>query len=248
VKSTKEILTKLKSLKNPKNIEGMKRFAVGGKNTLGVSIPILRSMAKELKNHSKTNPKDPNKNEILSKAQNDMHRLALELFASGIHEARILASMIDEPSLVTEKQMDDWTYDFDSWDVCDQVCMNLFDKTKFAYDKVFEYSKKEREFEKRTAFTLIACLAWHDKTMPDEKFIKFLPIIKRESTDKRNFVKKAVNWALRHIGKRNLKLRLEALKLADEIKKLNNKTAIWVANDTIRELNNPKIVKRIKAK
>ena len=211
----------------------MKRFAVGGKNTLGVSVPILRKMAKEINREYK--------NDLNAK-----HKLALELFDSGIHEARILAGMIDEPTLVTVKQMNDWTSKFDSWDVVDQVCMNLFDKTKFAYDKVFEYAKRNPEFEKRTAFTLIACLAWHDKTAPDDKFIKFLPIIKRESTDERNFVRKAVNWSLRHIGKRNIKLRTEALKTAEEIKKIDNKTAKWVANDAIRELNNPKIIKRIK--
>ena len=149
--TSNEIIQKLKSLSNPKNLEGMKRFAVGGKNTLGVSVPILRKMAKEINREYK--------NDLNAK-----HKLALELFDSGIHEARILAGMIDEPTLVTVKQMNDWTSKFDSWDVVDQVCMNLFDKTKFAYDKVFEYAKRNPEFEKRTAFTLIACLAWHDKT------------------------------------------------------------------------------------
>jgi len=220
----KEIIAKLKSLSNPKNIEGMKRFAVGGKNTLGVSIPVLRKMAREIgKNHT----------------------LALELWNSEIHEARILAGMIDEPSMVTARQMDNWTANFDSWDVCDQVCMNLFDKTKFAYDKIYEYAKRKPEFEKRTAFTLIACLAWHDKSAPDEKFLQFLPIIKRESRDERNFVKKAVNWALRHIGKRSKYLRTQALKTAEEIKKIDNKTARWIASDAIKELNNPKIIKKI---
>lgn len=230
--TSREIIAKLKLLSNPKNIEGMKRFAVGGKNTLGISIPILRKIAKDLNREYKNDA-------------NAKHKLALTLFASGIHEARILAGMIDEPGLVTEKQMDSWIADFDSWDVCDQICMNLFDKTKFAYEKASEWTKRKPEFEKRAGFALIACLAWHDKLAPDEKFIKFLPIMKRESTDERNFVRKAVNWALRHIGKRNMRLRAEALKTAEEIKKINNKTARWVAGDAIRELNNPKIIKSI---
>ena len=233
--TSKEIIKKLKSLSNPKNIEGMKRFAVGGENTLGVSIPILRKMTKDIKREN-TNANDVNRR----------HKLAHELWKSGYHEARILAGMIDEPSLVTEKQMDEWTADFDSWDVVDQVCMNLFDKTKFAYSKVIEYAKRKPEFEKRTAFTLIACLAWHDKSAPDKKFLQFLPIIKRESIDERNFVKKAVNWALRHIGKRSKFLRTEALKTTEEIKKIDNKTAKWISGDAIRELNNPKIIRNIK--
>ena len=211
----------------------MKRFAVGGKNTLGVSIPVLRKMAKDINKEYKSD-------------SDTKHKLALELFDSGIHEARILAGMIDEPNLVTEKQMDNWTSKFDSWDVVDQVCMNLFDKTKFAYDKVYEYTNRKPEFEKRTAFTLIACLAWHDRQSGDERFSAFFPLIKQGATDRRNYVKKAVNWALRHIGKRNMSLREEALKTAEEIQKIDDKTARWIAGDAIRELNNPKIIKRIK--
>lgn len=211
-----EIIKKLKSMANPKNLEGMTKFKIGGKNTLGISIPELRSLAKQI-----------GKN----------HELALQLWRSGIHEAKILASMIDEADKVTEKQIDSWTKDFDSWDVCDQTCMNLFARTKFANKKAIEYSKRKEEFVKRTAFALMACLAWQEKNADrDKELVKFFPIIKRESTDERNFVRKAVNWALRQIGKTNKNLRKEAIETADEILKINSKSARWIAGDALREL------------
>lgn len=142
----------------------------------------------------------------------------------------------DEPACVTEKQADSWAEDFDSWDVCGQTCMNLFDKTPFAYKKAIEWSSMDREFVKRAGFALMAVLAVHDKKASDEKFLQFLPAIERESTDCRNFVKKAVNWALRQIGKRNPRLRVAALKTAERIKLLDSPAAKWVANDAIREL------------
>lgn len=126
--------------------------------------------------------------------------------------------------------------DFDSWDVCDQVCMNLFDKTPHAWKKVVEWSTREEEFVKRAAFTLIACLAWHDKSAPDARFIEFLPLIKEHSIDDRNFVKKAVNWALRHIGKRNAALCKEAIRTAREIRMSDSRSARWIAGDALREL------------
>ncbi|HIH19749.1 TPA: DNA alkylation repair protein [Candidatus Micrarchaeota archaeon] len=214
------IIQKLKSMRNPSNIAGMARFGISSKNTLGVPIPELRKMAKAMgKNHS----------------------LAQRLWSSGIHEGRILASMVDEPAKITEKQMDAWIKDFDSWDVCDEVCMNLFDKTPFAFKKAKEWTSRKREFEKRAGFALMAVLAVHDKTTADEKFIKeFFPLIKKQATDERNFVRKAVNWALRQIGKRNNKLRGKAIKIAGEIQKLNSKSAKWIASDALRELKSKK--------
>lgn len=219
-----DIVKKLKSLKNPKNIEGMSRFGINSKNTLGVPVPILRAMAKKI-------GKD--------------HNLASELWKTGIHEARILAGMIDDQALVTEKQADSWAADFDSWDVCDQVCMNLFDRTKFAYKKAAFWTKDKREFVRRAGFALMAALAVHDKKANDEDFIKFLPLIKKYSTDERNFVKKAINWALRQIGKRNKALNKEALKVAREILKTDSKTAKWIAKDAIRELTDKKTLSRM---
>lgn len=210
-----DILKKLKSLSNPKNVEGMARFGISTNDTLGVSIPDIRKLAKEI-----------GKN----------HELALELWDSGIHEARLLAGFIDAPKLVNQDQLEDWVEDFDSWDVCDQVCGSLFDKTEFAWAKAIEWTKRKKEFVKRAGFVLMACLAVHDKKAEDNGFIAFLPIIKRECTDERNFVKKAVNWALRQIGKRNIKLNKLAITTAKEIQKIDSKTARWIANDALREL------------
>jgi len=222
--NSEEIIKKLKSLANPRNLEGMARFGISSKNTLGISIYDLRPLAKQI-----------GKN----------HKLALELWDSGIHEARILASYIDEPEKVTEKQMEKWVSSFDSWDVCDQVCSSLFDQTPFVWKKLEEFTKRKEEFVKRTGFTLMACLAVHDKKAQDKDFIKLLPIIKRESTDERNFVKKAVNWALRQIGKRNKNLNKEAIKTAKEILKIENKTARWIASDAIRELRDSVVQRRL---
>lgn len=219
-----EILRKLKSLSNPKAVAGMARFGINPKNTYGASIPNLRKMAKEIGRN---------------------HLLAQQLWASGVHEARILASMIDNPEMVTEELMESWVKDFDSWDVCDQCCSNLFDKTKFAYQKAVEWSLRNEEFVKRAGFVLMACLAVHDKKADDKEFLKFLPIIKRESIDDRNFVKKAVNWALRQIGKRDINLNKAAIKTAKGIQRIDSKTAKWIASDALRELTTVLLLSRI---
>ena len=222
----KEIIQKLESLKNPKNVDGMARFGIRPKTKVfGIPIPKTRKLAKQI-----------GKN----------HELALKLWDSKIHEARILAGYIEEAEKITEKQFEKWVKDFDSWDVVDQVCSAVLDKTKFAKRKIFELAKRKEEFVKRTAFTLICCLTVHDKKMPDKKFIKFFSLIRRASTDERNFVKKAVNWALRQIGKRNKKLNKEAIKLAKEIQKIDYKSAKWIASDAIRELTSQKIQIKLK--
>ncbi|MFC2017079.1 DNA alkylation repair protein [Chloroflexota bacterium] len=222
-----DILNKLRGLSDPKAVEGMARFGINPKNTFGVSVPNLRAIAKE--------------------AGKD-HVLAQQLWASGIHEARILASMIDDPKMVTEEQMESWVKDFDFWDVCDQCCMNLFDKTSLAYRKAVEWSAKEEEFIKRASFAMMACLAWHDKNADDRQFEPFFSIMKREATDNRNFVKKAVNWALRQIGKRNLNLNGKAIENAREIQEIDSKSAKWVAADAIRELTSQAVLERLQAK
>ena len=221
-----EIVKKLKSLSNPEAVAGMARFGINPENTYGVSIPNLRIMAKEIGKE---------------------HTLARQLWSSGIHEARILAGMINEPEMVTEKQMEEWVRDFDSWDVCDQVCMNLFEDTPFAYKKAIAWSKRKDEFIKRAGFVMMARLAVSDKKAGDKQFEKFLPIIKRESKDERNFVKKAVNWALRQIGKRNLRLNKKAIEIAKEIQKIDSKSARWVAADALKELTSETVQKRLKA-
>jgi len=222
-----DIIQRLKSLSDPEAVKGMARFGINPENTYGVSVPDLRKIARGISTD---------------------HALAEQLWASGIHEARILASMIDEPEMVTEAQMESWVKGFDSWDVCDQCCSNLFDKAKFAYQKAAEWSKREEEFVKRAGFTLMATLAVHDKKAVDEEFVKFLPVIKRESTDNRNFVKKAVNWALRQIGKRNLNLNKMAIKAAEEIQQIDSKSARWIAADAIRELTGEAVQKKLSQK
>lgn len=226
----KEIIEKLEKMGSARNVEGMARFGIKPKiKVLGISSPNLRKLAKEI-----------GKN----------HELAEKLWDSKIHEARILASLVSDPARVTRKQFHKWIKDFDSWAVCDSVCLHLLDKTTFAREAVFELSRRKKEFEKRTAFTLMACLAVHDKKSKDKDFLKFFPLIKQEAVDDRNFVKKAVNWALRQMGKRNKNLNKKAVKLAREMKefgeKNNIKSAKWIASDAIRELTSEKTLKNIK--
>ncbi len=210
----REIIEKLKAEADPAKVAGMAKFGINSKNTLGVSIPFLRKTAKEI-------GKD--------------HSLAMQLWDSRIHEACILAALVEKPGMVTEKQIESWVKDFNSWDVCDQVCSNLFDKTPFAYTKAIEWSGSDREFVKRAGYVLMACLAVHDKKAEDKKFMKFFPLIVKGATDERNFVKKAVNWALRQIGKRNSNLNREAVETAEKIQLIPLKSARWIASDALRE-------------
>lgn len=220
-----EVLESLRSLSNPEAVSSMARFGIKADKAFGVSVPALRKLARSI-------GKD--------------HLLAQELWDSGLHEARELATMIADPKQVTEVSMEAWVKDIDSWDVCDHCCGNLWDKTPFAYRKAREWSRKPEEFVKRASFSLMAALAVHDKAAADDAFIKFLPIIMRESIDERNFVKKAVNWALRQIGKRNRNLNRQAIETAREIQKLDSKSARWIAADALRELTNAKVQSRIK--
>jgi len=215
-----QIMTRLQAAADPQAVAGMARFGINSQNTLGVSIPVLRQIAKESgKNHS----------------------LAGELWSSGIHEARLLASMIDDPKQVTEAQMEAWVGDFNSWDVCDQVCSNLFDKTPYAWDKAVQWSSRPEEFVRRAGFVLMAALAVHDKRASNEQLAAFFPLIVAQSTDERNFVKKAVNWALRQIGKRNRSLNRLAIGAARQIQEIDSRTARWIAADALRELTSEKI-------
>jgi len=223
--SVKDVLDKLQSKAQPEQLKGMAKYGIAVEQRLGVSVPDMRKLAKEI-------GKD--------------HKLALDLWRTGVAEARILAGMVGDPTKLTEEQMEEWVKGINSWDVCDQVCDNLFEKNQLAWKKIFDWSEREGEFVKRTAFSLIACLAWHDKKASDEKFIELLPVIIREATDERNFVKKAVNWALRNIGKRNLNLNRAAINAAKEIQRLDSKVARWIAADAIRELESDAIQNRLR--
>ena len=220
-----EVVESLRSLSNPDAVSSMARFGIKADKAFGVSVPALRKLARSI-------GKD--------------HLLAQELWDSGLHEARELATMIADSKQVTEEFMERWVKDIDSWDVCDHCCGNLWNKTPFAYRKAREWSRQPEEFVKRASFSLMAALAVHDKAAADDAFIKFLPIIMRESIDERNFVKKAVNWALRQIGKRNRNLNRQAIETAREIQQLDSKSAKWIAADALRELTNAKVQSRIK--
>jgi 3-methyladenine DNA glycosylase AlkD len=224
---SREVISELRSRAKPADLEGMARFGITTERALGgSSMPYLRWLAKRL-------GKD--------------HRLAAELWASGIHEARILAGLVDDPAQVTEEQMEAWAAEFDSWDLVDGVCGSLFDKTRFAYGRAVEWSSRREEFVKRAAFALMAMLAVHDKHAEDGSFEEFLPIIERESGDPRNFVRKAVNWALRQIGKRNRALNAKAIATAVRIQASGVRSAKWVASDALRELRSNAVQAKLRA-
>ena len=222
-----DIIEKLKSVSNPDAVEGMARFGITPENTFGVSIPNLRKIAKETKKN---------------------HALAQQLWESGFRETMILASMVDEVEMVTDEQMEKWVLDFDYWEICDQCCMNLFEKTGFAYEKAVEWSLRDEQFVKRAGFVLMARLAVSDKKADDSRFEQFFPMMLREADDERNFVKKAVNWALRQIGKRNLALNVKAIETAKEMQGIDSKSARWIASDAIRELSGEVVQKRLRKK
>lgn len=220
------VVARLRAMASRDNVEGMARFGISPEGTLGVPVPALRKLGKELGRD---------------------HALSVALWKTGIHEARIFAALVGEPDRVTRAQADQWVRDFDSWDVCDQVCMNLFDRVPFAYAKAAEWAGWRGEFEKR-GFALMAVLAWHDKESPDSKLAALLPVMEREATDERNFVRKAVNWALRQTGKRSPGLRRKAVAAARRIGKLDSKAARWIARDALRELEGLKAGKRLAKK
>ncbi len=215
VTTAAQVIAELKKHTNEKNIEGMKRYGIKTDNAIGVGMVLLKEVAKEI-------GKD--------------HALGMDLWASEYREARHLAYLISDHKQLTKKQMESWVKDFDSWDICDGTCMHLFRKSPYAFDYAFIWAKKKSEFVRRAGFTLMATLAVHDKKRDDNEFLHFFPLIAEHASDERNFVKKAVNWALRQIGKRSAFLKREALALAYEIREQESKAARWVANDAIREL------------
>jgi len=221
------VLNRLRSLADADTVKGMASFGINTKNALGVSMTAIRKLAGEIGRE---------------------HELAIQLWRTGIHEARILAALVDDPGQVTEDQMERWVKDFDSWDVCDQVCGSLFDRTPMAYAKAIEWSAREEEYVRRAGFVLMATLSVHDKKADDGKFLQFLPIIKKRAEDERNYVKKAVNWALRQIGKRSIPLNAEALRAAEDILKMGAKSARWIASDAIRELDSGAVQDMIRKK
>jgi 3-methyladenine DNA glycosylase AlkD len=218
-----EILKRLRDGAQPDAKANLERFGITARQTYGWSIPALRELARETGRD---------------------HTLAQQLWATGILDARILASLVDEPDRVTPRQMEQWARDFDSWAVCDACCSNLFDRTPYAHVKVRAWSGRKEEFVKRASFALMAALAVHEKDGDDDTFRAFLPLVEREAGDARNFVKKAVNWALRQIGKRNPALRAAAIASAERIAAQGSPSARWIASDALKELTSDAVEKR----
>jgi 3-methyladenine DNA glycosylase AlkD len=225
--TAQEILRRLKALGDPATVAGMPRFGIPPKNALGVSIPELRRLAREIGTD---------------------HALAAALWATGLLEARILASLVDDPRHVSESQMERWVADFDSWAVCDQVVSNLFDATPTAYAKARKWAVREEEFVRRAGYVMMAALAVHDKQARDATLAAFLPMIEAGAGDERNFVKKAVNWALRQIGKRNRALNRRAVATARRIAAQDSPAARWIASDALRELTGDAVERRLAAR
>lgn len=223
----KQIVERLKSRSNPKAVEGMARYGIVSKKVFGVCTPTLRHMAKEIGIN---------------------HELAMELWATNIFDARVIAMMVEDPNSISEKQTNEWVKDFDNWAICDGCCIHLFRKTPFAWKKAKEWVRRKEEFVRRAGFVMMATLAVHDKKVEDKKFISLFPSIKRAANDERNGVKKAVNWALRQIGKRNLALNQQAILLAGELKNMNSAGARWIAADALRELKSAAVQKRLRRK
>jgi len=221
------VLRELKSLADPKVRAKMAYFGVNVPKAHGISTPVLHALAKRIGRN---------------------HRLAQDLWATGIHEARILATLIGESEKVTAAEMERWARDFDSWDVVDAACCYLYAQATPAWSKAAAWSRRREEFVKRASFSLIAYLSYKDKAAPDARFARFLRVIEREAQDERNFVKKAVNWALRNIGKRNVRLNREAIRSAERIRRQGSRAERWIAADALRELKSAAVQKRLQRK
>ncbi|MGD0724244.1 MAG: DNA alkylation repair protein [Spirochaetia bacterium] len=210
-----KIVALLDESRNELNLPGMARFGINTQNAYGIAMPILRRMAKVIGTD---------------------HQAAMDLYRTGIHEAKILAALVDDPEQVSLKQMEEWVKAFDSWDVTDQVCTILFDKTRYSWKKALQWSSRLPEYEKRAAYSLMAGLAIHDTASPDRSFTDLYPFIITGATDERNYVKKAVSWALRNIGKRSSGLNLSAIRVAEKLLNTGSKSARWIGSDALREL------------
>ncbi len=221
------MLREMQRLANPRVRAKMADFGVNVEKAHGISAPLLHELARRVGRN---------------------HRLAGQLWATGIHEAKLLATLVGEADKVTAAEMERWTSGFDSWDVVDAACCYLYAFAGPAWKKTEEWSLRKEEFVKRAAFSLAAYLSYKDKAAPAARFEKFLRVIEREAYDERNFVKKALNWALRNIGKRSLRLNRAAIRTAEKIRKQNSFAARWIAADALRELRSEAVQRRLRRK
>jgi 3-methyladenine DNA glycosylase AlkD len=226
-----DIIRELTQKSDPANRAGLDRYGIGTTNALGIRVPDIKRFANRLR-----------------KQVTDRHATALELWGTGIFEARAVAALVDDPKQVTSGQMDSWATDFADWATVDGTCSYLFCRTPFAYEKAMEWAEREQEFVKRAGFSLMAYLAIHDKKAPDEKLAAFLPVIERHAQDDRNFIKKAANWALRQIGKRSVYLNGLSVATAERIHSQGTKSAKWIGSDALRELRSPSVQQRLAKK
>jgi len=225
--SVGRVVGELRRLGTKRNVEGMARYGIRAKKVFGVSKPKLDILARKIgKNHA----------------------LGLELWSTGIQDAKILAGLICEAEKVTSSQMELWVRDFDNWDSCDGTCCHLFVFANDAWQKAFVWTKRKGEFQKRGGFALAAYLAYRDKAAGDANYLRFLRVVEREAEDERNFVRKAVNWALRNIGKRNQRLNRAAIATARRIRKKDSRAARWIAADALRELQSEAVLARLRGK
>ena len=212
--SAAAVLAHLRTLARPEAVAGMARFGMNPEGRLGISVPVLRATARSVGRH---------------------HELAQELWDTGVPEAQIVAALVAEPARFTVGQMNHWTQGMHAWDTCDQACINAFAPCPLAWGRVPVWAHRQGEFQRRAAFALLAALAVHDKRADDDAFVACLPLIEAAADDERNFVRKAVNWALRQIGKRNAALLGEAVQCAERLRRQPSKAARWIAADALRE-------------
>lgn len=230
--TAEEIIARMRAMQSAENVAGMARFGIRGQGLLGISVAGIHVIRREILKELRRDPAA-------------RHALAAELWASGLHEVRILAALVDVPELVTGEQMDAWAADFDTWDLTDQVCNNLFDRTDLAWERVYQWAARPEEFVKRAAFSTLAGLAWHRKGLPDERFRPYLALIEATATDERNFVWKSVNWSLRQIGKYSPALNAEAVAVAERLRHSESRAARRVGSDAYRELVSPAVAVRL---
>jgi 3-methyladenine DNA glycosylase AlkD len=222
-----QVIAALKKRASKKNRDGLARYAIPSERAFGVPVGEIRKLAKSL---------------------GKSHALADALWKSGHYEARMLATFVDDIALVSPRQMDSWCRDFDNWAICDTACFGFFDRSVHAYEKVVKWAKRKPEFEKRAGFALLASLALHDKHADASVFLRLLPLIEVGAGDERNFVKKAVSWALRGIGRRGIELNRASIALAERLTLSSEASGRWVGKDALRELAGPAVQKRLTAR
>lgn len=225
--TVESVMAWIRKTGSPKVRAGTARYGLPTDNAVGIPVGLLRAEAKRIGRN---------------------HQLALGLWKTGNYEAQLLAPMLGDPKLVTPAEMDAWCKDFDNWGTVDTACFTLFDRSPHGWTMASKWARAKGEFQKRAGFVMMACLAAHDRQAPDAAFLKFFPMIEQGASDDRNFVKKGVSWALRHLGHRNAALHAAAVKTATKLSKSANATARWVGREALRDLTRPAVIRKVRAK